>query len=420
MKLTIFTANCVGNPANTLYPNKAEIENKEDMMAVISRDHVCAEFKNCHRSNDDFISSDAEVMDCDNDHSDDPNDWITAEKYEELFPDVSYILVPSRNDRKVKGKRSARPRHHIYFPHGRITAADEVAGIKTRLKEIAPFFDDNALDAARFIFGHALLQKTITTDFIEKTRIKNDGTVPQYYVKSSQEAIIPRDVFTQVQEEMLRRANMTSGRDGQKRRIYSSRYALSSICTCMKCGDIYRRVVWNNRGKKSTVWRCCTRVEKGPSACSAPTVPEEELQQAVIDAMNAVLESSKDVIAILEENILEVISQDNFDEIEEINKTIAEKQKELLELVHGKKDYSKCADEMEELRQHKQLLLVKHAQTEGTRQRINELATYVKTQDTQITEYDDKLARKYIEQIQIYDDKFVVCFKAKMEINVLR
>ena len=268
--------------------------------------------------------------------------------------------------------------------------------------------------------GDALLQKTITTDFIEKTRIKNDGTVPQYYVKNSQEAIIPRDVFTQVQEEMLRRANMTSGRDGQKRRIYSSRYALSSICTCMKCGDIYRRVVWNDRGKKSTVWRCCTRVENGPSGCTAPTVPEEELQQAVIDAMNAVLESSKDVIAILEENILEVISQDNSDEIEKINKTIAEKQKELLELVHGKKDYSKCANEMEELRQNKQLLLVKHAQTEGTRQRINELAAYVKTQDTRITEYDDKLVRKYIDQIKIYDDKFVVCFKAKMEINVLR
>ena len=155
MKLTIFTANCVGNPANALYPNKSEIENKEDMMAVISRDHVCAEFKNCHRSIDDFLSSDVEVMDCDNDHSDDPKDWITAEKYKELFPDVSYILVPSRNDGKVKGKRSARPRHHIYFPHSKITSADEVAGIKTRVQEIAPFFDDNALDAARFIFGHA-------------------------------------------------------------------------------------------------------------------------------------------------------------------------------------------------------------------------------------------------------------------------
>ena len=154
MKLTIFTANCVGNPANALYPNKAEIENKDDMMTVISRDHVCAEFKNCHRSIDDFLSSDVEVMDCDNDHSDDSKDWITAEKYDELFPDVSYILVPSRNDGKVKGKRSARPRHHIYFPHSVIKSADEVSDIKTRLQEYAPFFDDNALDAARFIFGH--------------------------------------------------------------------------------------------------------------------------------------------------------------------------------------------------------------------------------------------------------------------------
>lgn len=154
MRLTIYSASCVGNAANTIYPNKAEITNKDDMVSVIARDHVCAEFKKAHRSIDDFISSDVEVMDCDNDHSDNPKDWITPEKYEELFPDVSYIIVPSRNDGKVKGNKSARPRHHIYFPHEPITVADEVAGIKTRLQEIAPFFDDNALDAARFIFGH--------------------------------------------------------------------------------------------------------------------------------------------------------------------------------------------------------------------------------------------------------------------------
>lgn len=154
MKITIFTANCVGNPANVLYPNKAEIEYQDDMMTVISRDHVCAEFKNCHRSIDDFLSSDVEVMDCDNDHSDNPEDWMTTDKYEELFPDVSYILVPSRNDGKVKGNKSARPRHHVYFPHSVIKSADEVSDIKTRLQEYAPFFDDNALDAARFIFGH--------------------------------------------------------------------------------------------------------------------------------------------------------------------------------------------------------------------------------------------------------------------------
>lgn len=154
MKFTIYTANCVGNPANSLYPNKSEISNKDDMLAAIARDHVCAKFKNCHRSVDDFICSDVEVMDCDNDHSDDSKDWIYPEMYEDLFRDVSYIVVPSRNDGKDKGNKSARPRHHIYFPHEPIAVADECAGIKERLQEVMTFFDDNALDVARFIFGH--------------------------------------------------------------------------------------------------------------------------------------------------------------------------------------------------------------------------------------------------------------------------
>ena len=35
--------------------------------------------------------------------------------------------------------------------------------------------------------GDALLQKTYTTDFLTKKRIKNNGTVPQYYVEGDHE-----------------------------------------------------------------------------------------------------------------------------------------------------------------------------------------------------------------------------------------
>ena len=51
--------------------------------------------------------------------------------------------------------------------------------------------------------GDALLQKTYTTDFLTKKRIKNNGTVPQYYVEGNHEAIIPKDIFLLVQEELL-------------------------------------------------------------------------------------------------------------------------------------------------------------------------------------------------------------------------
>ena len=82
-----------------------------------------------------------------------------------------------------------------------------------------------------------------------------------------------------------KKANLHSGAN-RKKRVYSSRYALSSHVYCPKCGDIYRRIAWNNRGKRSTVWRCVSRVEHGPKCCDAPTVQESALQDAVMQAIN--------------------------------------------------------------------------------------------------------------------------------------
>ena len=76
--------------------------------------------------------------------------------------------------------------------------------------------------------GAALLQKTYTVDVLTKKRVKNNGIMPQYYVENNHEAIIPRNLYMQVQEELLRRANLHSGVN-RKKRVYSSKYALSSI-----------------------------------------------------------------------------------------------------------------------------------------------------------------------------------------------
>ena len=100
--------------------------------------------------------------------------------------------------------------------------------------------------------GDALLQKTITTDFLNKKRVANKGIVPQYYVENSHEAIIPRDLYLQVQEEMVRRARLETGTG--KRRVYSGKYELSHLVYCAHCGDIYRRTQWWIRGEKITVY----------------------------------------------------------------------------------------------------------------------------------------------------------------------
>ena len=154
-----------------------------------------------------------------------------------------------------------------------------------------------------------------------------------------------------VGEEMYRRANMVSGKG--KRRIYSSKYALSSIVYCSKCGDIYRRIAWNNRGKKYTVWRCCTRVTHGPEACEARTIREEGLQDAVVEAINQLISESSELKVIIKKNIEKAITSDGSCKIEEIDKEMLKVQEELLKVANAKKDYTDLANKVEELRNEK-------------------------------------------------------------------
>lgn len=92
--------------------------------------------------------------------------------------------------------------------------------------------------------GDALLQKTYTTDFLNKTRVKNNGLVPQYYVEGNHEAIIPKDIYLQVQEELVRRRVVKTSANGKKR-SYSCNHCFSQIVICGERGEMFRRLHWN-------------------------------------------------------------------------------------------------------------------------------------------------------------------------------
>lgn len=267
--------------------------------------------------------------------------------------------------------------------------------------------------------GDVLLQKTYTVDFLNKKRVQNKGIVLQYYVENSHEPIILRDLYMQMQEEMIRRANLHSG-DNRKKRVYSSKYALSSIVYCSKCGEIYRRIAWNNRGKHSTVWRCCTRVEHGPTACDAPTIQESDLQAAVVQAINLTLDNRENMMTTLQENVEAVLRQEDETSSEGIEAKLLELQKELLKLANSRKDYNSVADEIDRLRELKQNALVESAEREGVKQRIRERREFLEQQSTEITEYDELLVRRLIEKVTVYDERFEVEFKSGAKVDVER
>ena len=153
MQITMFTADCTGQAANCSYPNRRVVTTPAEMQKAVRFDHVCAEYKGNYRSIGNFARSDVVVMDIDNDHTEEPAEWITLEKLDELLPDISYVIAFSRNHMKVKDGKAARPKFHVYFQITETTDAGWYAALKRGIKKRFDFFDGNALDAARFIFG---------------------------------------------------------------------------------------------------------------------------------------------------------------------------------------------------------------------------------------------------------------------------
>lgn len=151
---TLHTADVTGQQTNSRYSNRREITSNKDLVTAAAFDHVAATYKNNHRSNENFLVSDCVVMDIDNDHTENPEEWITPDALSELMAGVAFMTATSRNHMKTKGRESARPRFHVYYPITQISNASEYAGLKKRLAARFSFFDANALDAGRFIYGN--------------------------------------------------------------------------------------------------------------------------------------------------------------------------------------------------------------------------------------------------------------------------
>ena len=185
---TLSYANYSQNKSNCLYPNKITVIDQQTLKTAIAFDHVAASYKDNYRSNQNFISSDCVIMDVDNDHSENKEDWYDLKSISQIFPNVKMALYTSRNHNKVKNDKSARPRFHVIFPLDKtINNPDEYLNVKKSIIEYFPFFDRNAIDLARFLFGNATAELEIiegANDVIKflddnKERVFIQKTIPQ-------------------------------------------------------------------------------------------------------------------------------------------------------------------------------------------------------------------------------------------------
>ena len=262
--------------------------------------------------------------------------------------------------------------------------------------------------------GDALLQKTFTTDCISKKVKKNTGELPQYYIKDNHPAIIPRDIYQRVQEEMARRTSkrkilQKSGKTEQGK--YSAKYALSERLVCGECGSPYKRCTWARNGVKRIVWRCVSRLEFGKKYCHAsPTMDEGPLQEAIMAAVNIRMPQKMDVVtqiteALLQEAMPSKGSAMTFGEVKRRIEELTAEFDHLLELDACGNEanwrFAEIAKEMAELKRQQERIAAQLRNNQEAQERVHNTKTALDQEDHHLTQWDEEMIRQLVHTVKV-------------------
>lgn len=300
----------------------------------------------------------------------------------------------------------------------------EQDGIKTvtGLDHWHPGTIDKMLSNEKFC-GDACMQKTYTIDFLTKKKVKNDGYVRQYYIEDNHEAIIPKELFHQVQEEKLRRASLNKAavtrkkNKGEKEKSkYSSKYILTELMVCAECGHAYRRQIWSKYGDKSAVWRCEDRLKQGKkSKCqNSPTLKEKQLHDAVMTAINSMVENTGEFIGTFRENVIRVIGNYSAQGVPtEYDEQIEKLQQQMLTLIENNAkqgaisedfdtEYKHLSEQINKLKTARIQMMQDQKKVDSYKERVEQLDKAITTVKPQMREFDQELVKRLISSIRVH------------------
>lgn len=116
----------------------------------------------------------------------------------------------------------------------------------------------------RIYVGDIVWQKSYVIDPLTKKKVKNSGELPKYLLKDCHEAIISRELFEAVQQEIERKAKI------------ASRSVLSHRIKCGVCGRYYTRRINHCRSGDIPEWYCR---KKKDGHCDSRYLNEDRLKR---------------------------------------------------------------------------------------------------------------------------------------------
>ena len=270
--------------------------------------------------------------------------------------------------------------------------------------------------------GDAILQKSVTIDCITKTRRKNTGEAPMYYVRDNHPAIIDRDKFNRVQTEMVSRT--TKRPQSSKTTLTSqgkySKYALTDVMICGECGSRYKRCTWARNGKKKIVWRCVNRLDYGTKYCkNSPTVEDGDIKAAIVRAINRFNEEDANTyLALMKATLCDALGLNGAKEEEDLLlRRVEALNKKMLEIVNEsvengediesrEDEFRNISEEIARLNERISAIQKAAGQDVNAKGRMEFIEKQLAKMKGRIQEYDDfaeTVVRQMVECVKVFD-----------------
>ena len=272
--------------------------------------------------------------------------------------------------------------------------------------------------------GDALLQKGYTVDFLTKKRKKNEGEMPQFYVKGSHPAIIEPDEFDAVQAELERRSRIS--------RPLSCKSPFSTKVVCGKCGGFYGSKVWHSTSKyRRVVWRCNEKY-KDDQKCETPHINEDDLKRLFIEAFNLMYsdqselaENYNDIIAVLADtSALEESAAKLTEECDALMERLRESAEENTHTAQNQKEQQQHHGEL--IAQYKAVEIQLDSINDEKQARIDKIGKIkqfiadISNCDGFLTEFDEGLWHATVETVTVNKEIALFNFKdgTTIEVNI--
>ncbi|HAX02651.1 MAG: hypothetical protein A2Y45_01570 [Tenericutes bacterium GWC2_34_14] len=270
--------------------------------------------------------------------------------------------------------------------------------------------------------GDMLQQKTICTDYLNHTRIKNKNYAPTFYTENSHEGIIDKETFELAQRIRNERAQTRIGEDKNLTK-YTNKYAFSAMIICSECGRTLKRRYWNYGKPSQRVMQQCGGYIEGKANCKAKATYDEVLEGTTIKMLNEVFLKDLNIMDTIKNVIKTTIVVDDLQaEIDEINLELQETERMLSNLIDTRvktpefsegiftTKYNEYTTKLNFLSKEKSKLELEHVKTFDTQQRLDMINSMLKKRDLVIETLDSDILRSFIyKMISVSPEEIVYC-----------